>query len=174
MPAEPTRTSALRGEVEDFLYREARLLDEQQLHDWLELVTEDVDYRVPVRTTRERGAEQSEFSREANIFKEEFASLDARVRRFDKEYAWSENPPTRTRRYVTNVEIVAVRDADEEIDVSSNMLVFRAKEDEVDPDFIAGRRADTLRRVDGELRLADRVVYLDHTVLDTRPLSVFL
>lgn len=174
MTSELTRKTERREEVEDFLYREARLLDEQRLHDWLDLVTEDIDYRVPVRTTRERGAEQSEFSRDANIFKEEFASLDARVRRFDKEYAWSENPPTRTRRFVTNVEIKAVREADDEIDISSNVLVFRAKEDEVEPDFIAGRRADTLRRVDGELRLAERVVYLDHTVLDTRPLSVFL
>lgn len=174
MTSELTRKTERREEVEDFLYREARLLDEQRLHDWLELVTEDIDYRVPVRTTRERGAEQSEFSRDANIFKEEFASLDARVRRFDKEYAWSENPPTRTRRFVTNVEIKAVRETDDEVDISSNVLVFRAKEDEVEPDFIAGRRADTLRRVDGELRLAERVVYLDHTVLDTRPLSVFL
>lgn len=174
MTSELTRNTERREEVENFLYREARLLDEQRLHDWLDLVTEDIDYRVPVRTTRERGAEQSEFSRDANIFKEEFASLDARVRRFDKEYAWSENPPTRTRRFVTNVEIKAVREADDEVDISSNVLVFRAKEDEVEPDFIAGRRADTLRRVDGELRLAERVVYLDHTVLDTRPLSVFL
>lgn len=174
MTSELTRKTERREEVEDFLYREARLLDEQRLHDWLDLVTEDIDYRVPVRTTRERGAEQSEFSRDANIFKEEFASLDARIRRFDKEYAWSENPPTRTRRFVTNVEIKAVREADDEVDISSNVLVFRAKEDEVEPDFIAGRRADTLRRVDGELRLAERVVYLDHTVLDTRPLSVFL
>lgn len=174
MSSELTDKADHREAVEDFLYREARLLDEQQLHDWLDLVTEDVDYRVPVRTTRERGAEQSEFSRDANIFKEEFASLDARVRRFDKEYAWSENPPTRTRRFVTNVEIVEVREEDDELDISSNVLVFRAKEDEVEPDFIAGRRADTLRWVDGELRIAERVVYLDHTVLDTRPLSVFL
>lgn len=174
MSTELTDKPDLRSEVEDFLYREARLLDEQRLHDWLDLVTEDIDYRVPVRSTRERGAEQSEFSRDANIFKEEFASLDARVRRFDKEYAWSENPPTRTRRFVTNVEIIEVRDEDDELDISSNVLVFRAKEDEVEPDFIAGRRADTLRRVDGELRIAQRVVYLDHTVLDTRPLSVFL
>lgn len=174
MTMEPARSRELREEVESFLYREARLLDDQDLHDWLDLVTDDVDYEVPVRSTRERGAEQSEFSRVANIFNEDWASLDARVRRFDKEYAWSENPPTRTRRFVTNVQLEAVRDDPEEIDVISNVLVFRAKEDEVDPDLISGRRDDTLRRVDGELRLAKRTVFLDHTVLDTRPLSVFL
>lgn len=174
MTMEPTRSRELREEVESFLYREARLLDDQDLHDWLDLVTDDVDYEVPVRSTRERGAEQSEFSPVANIFNEDWASLDARVRRFDKEYAWSENPPTRTRRFVTNVQLEAVRDDPEEIDVISNVLVFRAKEDEVDPDLISGRRDDVLRRVDGELRLAERTVFLDHTVLDTRPLSVFL
>ena len=33
----------IRG-VEQFLYREARLLDERQFHDWLGLFTDDVHY----------------------------------------------------------------------------------------------------------------------------------
>lgn len=170
------RDAALREEVTQFLNREARLLDEQKLHDWLELVTDDVEYEAPVRVTRERGAEQSEFSEMANIFKEDHLSLDARVRRFDKEYAWSENPPTRTRRFVSNIALEEGDAADDgdEVVVRSNLLVYRAKEDEVEPDFICGQRIDTLRRVDGELKLATRTVELDHTVLDTRPLSVFL
>jgi 3-phenylpropionate/cinnamic acid dioxygenase small subunit len=31
-------------EVEQFLYREARLLDERRFHEWLELLTEDIRY----------------------------------------------------------------------------------------------------------------------------------
>ena len=166
------RQAALREEVRQFLYREAELLDEQQLHEWLDLVTEDIEYLVPVRVTRERGAESSEFSEDANIFKEDHMALDARVRRFDKEYAWSENPPTRMRRYVTNIRIDEVED--DELQVKSNLLVYRSKEDEVDADLVAGVRYDTLRRVDGDLKLARRRVELDHTVLDTRPLSTFL
>jgi hypothetical protein len=39
----PLRT-ALRLEVEDFLYHEARLLDERRFHEWLDLFTEDLVY----------------------------------------------------------------------------------------------------------------------------------
>src|SRR5690349_5319537 len=38
--------------VEQFLYREARLLDERRFHEWLELFTEDLRYWMPVRTSR--------------------------------------------------------------------------------------------------------------------------
>jgi ethylbenzene dioxygenase beta subunit len=31
-------------EVEQFLYREARLLDERRFHEWLALFTDDVRY----------------------------------------------------------------------------------------------------------------------------------
>ena len=43
---------ALIREVEQFLYHEARLLDERRLHEWLDLLTDDVRYWMPVRTTR--------------------------------------------------------------------------------------------------------------------------
>ena len=39
-------------EVEQFLYREARWLDERRFHEWLELLTEDIHYWMPVRTNR--------------------------------------------------------------------------------------------------------------------------
>jgi 3-phenylpropionate/cinnamic acid dioxygenase small subunit len=169
-----TKRAVLREEVTEFLNWEAELLDEQRLHEWLDLVSEDIDYRVPVRVTRERGAESSEFSEDANIFKEDYASLDARVRRFDKEYAWSENPPTRMRRYVSNVRFQEIYNDGDELVVKSNLLIYRAKEDEVDADLIAGVRTDTLERQESELVLTDRLVNLDHTVLDTRPLSTFL
>jgi 3-phenylpropionate/cinnamic acid dioxygenase small subunit len=39
-------------EVEQFLYREARLLDERRFHEWLELFTDDVRYWMPVRSNR--------------------------------------------------------------------------------------------------------------------------
>jgi PAH dioxygenase small subunit len=40
--------------------------------------------------------------------------------------------------------------------------------------LLAGERHDVLRRVDGELRLARRVVLLDHTVLPMDNLAIFL
>jgi 3-phenylpropionate/cinnamic acid dioxygenase small subunit len=164
--------AALREEITEFLVREAELLDNQELHEWYDLTTEDIDYRMPVRVTRERGAEQSEFSDRAHIFKEDDASIDARVRRFDTDYAWSENPPTRMRRFVSNVRFEEI--GEEELTVTDNLLMYRAKEDETDPDIICGERMNVLRRTDDGLKLAKRVVNLDQTVLNTRPLSIFL
>ena len=36
-----------RQEVEDLLYKEAALLDEWRLEEWLELLTDDAVYEVP-------------------------------------------------------------------------------------------------------------------------------
>lgn len=157
---------------EQFLYREAQFLDDGELHAWLDLLTEDVGYRVPRRVTRERGAEQSEISEEGFLYREDFGTLETRVERYDREYAWAENPPSRTRRLVTNVRI---QEADEnEVSVRSNLLLYRNQGDDTDHDLIACERFDTVRRTDDGLRLADRTVHLDQTILATRNLSFFL
>ena len=43
---------ALVREVEQFLYREARMLDERRFHEWLALFTDDVRYWMAGRSTR--------------------------------------------------------------------------------------------------------------------------
>ena len=47
-------------EVEQFLYREARLLDERRFHEWLELLTDDVRYWMAGRRNRYPKIEQSD------------------------------------------------------------------------------------------------------------------
>lgn len=39
-------------EIEQFLYREARLLDDRQFQEWLDLLTDDIRYWMPVRSNR--------------------------------------------------------------------------------------------------------------------------
>src|SRR5438270_6670103 len=39
-------------EIEQFLYREARLLDERRFHDWLTLFTDDIRYWMASRSNR--------------------------------------------------------------------------------------------------------------------------
>lgn len=160
----------LRVECEDFLYHEADLLDEQRLHEWLGLLTEDISYKAPVRVSRERAAEKSEFSENSYVFKETYESLNARTRRFDKEQAWSENPPAFTRRIVGNVQVDGI-DGDE-IDVRSNLILTRKREEETTADIISGQRDDTLRWTDDGLKLAGRTIYLDHSIINKRPMTV--
>jgi len=165
----------LQLECTAFLNHEAELLDDGRLHDWLELLTDDVQYRVPRRVTRERGAEQSEFSDDAFLYREDYGMLSTRVERFDNEYAWAENPPSRTRRFVSNVRAEErPNDDDDDVELKSNLLLYRSQGDTTDHDLISGERQDRLRRVEGELRLSERTVYLDQTIVATRNLSFFL
>ena len=42
------------SELQEFLFQEAELLDNGHFSEWLELMTEDIHYRMPVRLNRGR------------------------------------------------------------------------------------------------------------------------
>lgn len=153
-----------------FLNHEANLLDTQQLSAWLDLLTEDIEYRVPRRVTRERGSERSEFSDDSFHFKDDLGTLQTRVERFDSEFAWSENPPNRTRRFVSNVRVMDIEEG--EYTVRSNLLFYRSQGEDADGTVISGERLDTLREVEDDLKLARRHVFLDHSVIPLKNFTV--
>jgi 3-phenylpropionate/cinnamic acid dioxygenase small subunit len=158
-------------EVEQFLYREARLLDEERLHEWLDLFTEDARYFMPVRQTiqgRPAGVyEEDEFA--VALIRDDKEFLTKRVLRLDSGLAHAETPPSRTRHLVTNVEVI-VDGGDDEVIVHSNFVLFQGRRDRMSYQFY-GKREDRLRRVDGAWKIARRKVVLDHVVLP-RGLSV--
>jgi 3-phenylpropionate/cinnamic acid dioxygenase small subunit len=157
--------------VEDFLYNEAALLDAGLLKDWLTLLAEDIDYRIPVRITRDRTPGPPQFS-DANFHMlEDMRSLQARVLRFDSQHAWSENPPTRNRRFISNVRVTG-RSA-EQLQVTSYILLHRALAD-APADLLCAERKDVLRVTNDALKLARRLVLLEHTYLPTENLACFL
>ena len=172
-------------EVEQFLYREARLLDERCFHAWLDLFTDDVRYWMPVRSTRypRRSKaiaildpdrhEESELAKESDlaIFDESKETLSRRIARLDTGMAWAEDPPSRTRHLVSNIEVEPA-DTEAELKVYSNFIVFRNRA-ETEQDFYVGGRQDTLRNVDGAWKIARRTIILDQTVLLAKNVSVF-
>ncbi len=174
----------IRG-VEQFLYREARLLDERRFHDWLSLFTDDVHYSMSARTNRyprsskaiaaldpDRYTEENVAGEdELGLFDEDIRTLTARVARLDTGMAWAEDPPSRTRHLITNIEIAP--DASEsELTVHSNFIVYRSR-GETEQDFYVGARQDRLRRVDGAWKIASRRMVLDQNVLTAKNLSIF-
>ena len=156
----------------NFLYFEAQLLDEGRLHDWLDLLTKDIDYKAPVRITREKSV-GNPFSDKTFFFSETYGSLDLRITRLDSEYAWADDPPSRTRRNISNIRMEQSNKKDE-YGVRSNLMLFRSRGDTVSYDLLSGERHDTLRNVQGKLKLAKRLVLLDHTILPTNDLAIFL
>jgi 3-phenylpropionate/cinnamic acid dioxygenase small subunit len=158
-------------EVTSFLVEEAEALDEGRYRDWLGLLTDDVSYRMPVRVTAAHTLAAS-YSGSMDHFREDRYSLEKRVQRFETEHAWTEDPPSRTRRFVTNVR---VREGDGgDLLARSYLLLFRSRGDTREPDWVSAERADVLRRVDGLLRIAERLVTVDESVLRTQNLAVFL
>src|SRR5262249_16819528 len=143
-------------EVEQFLYREARLLDERRFHEWLELLTDDIRYWMANRTNRypksskaiaildpDRYVEDDlPKADELAILDEDTRTLDARVARLDTGMAWAEDPPSRTRHLITNIE-VGPGDAETELRVYSNFFVYRSRS-ETEQDFYVGARQDVL------------------------------
>jgi 3-phenylpropionate/cinnamic acid dioxygenase small subunit len=159
-------------EVERWLYREAELLDDGRFGEWLELLADDVVYRMPVRTTRERGAGAG-VSFEMEHFYDDIATLRLRVERLGTEYAWAEDPPSRTRRFVANVRVGPGPSADE-VEARSYFLVYRNRGDSPGQDLISGERRDVLRRAGGGWRLARRTILVDQATLGTKSLAIFL
>lgn len=169
-------TTATAAGVEEFLFREAELLDERRLREWLGLLTDDVRYQVPVRTAREQGPEPGLTGIAADMFHldEDYASLELRVERVETGFAWAEDPPSRLRHFVANVRTVEVPEREDELAVRSNVLVWRSRWDRPEHDLLSGERRDVLRLVAGEWRLARRLVVLDSTTLPTLNLAFFL
>jgi 3-phenylpropionate/cinnamic acid dioxygenase small subunit len=172
-------------EVEQFLYREARLLDERRFHEWLELFTEDLRYWMTGRRNRYPKSskaiamldpdryvvEDSTEDVELAILDENKQTLSARVARLDTGMAWAEDPPSRTRHLLANIEI-ETSNAGSELNVRANFIVYRSRS-ETEQDFYVGARRDVLRLVDGAWKIANRKLILDQNVLLAKNVSIF-
>lgn len=162
---------ALERACTRFYYREAELLDRAEFPAWLAMMHPQIDYRVPVRTTRDN-RDGDGFSDRAFFMQEDLGSLSLRVQRLGSPYNWAENPRTRTRRMVGNVRVSAL--VGEDLRVDSNLVVFCHRADAAAPLMLTCERQDVLRRHDGRWTLAKRMALLDSTVLGHESLSVFL
>jgi 3-phenylpropionate/cinnamic acid dioxygenase small subunit len=162
----------LQHEIEQFYYAEAALLDDGDFHGWLAILADDVHYWMPTRynrTRRERGLDTSR-ENELAFFDDDKTSLAMRVKRIDTGMAWAEDPPSRTRHLVTNVQI-RPRQVAGEYDVTSAFLLYRTRL-ETDLNIFAGRREDVLRKTADGWQIARRKIILDQNVVLAKNLSV--
>jgi 3-phenylpropionate/cinnamic acid dioxygenase small subunit len=172
-------------DVEQFLFREAHLLDECRFQEWLNLFTDDVRYWMPSMSRhygasskafapldRERGDLQ-DFSgeHELAILDETRDSLARRIARFDSGMAWAEEPPSSTCRFISNV-IVDEGDSNGELIVRSKFILYRTRS-ELERDFYIGRRHDVLRPAGGTWKIAYRKILLPQSVLAAKNVSNF-
>jgi phthalate 3,4-dioxygenase subunit beta len=157
-----------------FLVEEAALLDTADYSGWLDLLCEDIRYLMPVRVTTARGAGFDSLA-DMGHFDEDMYALRKRVQRLATDHAWTEDPPSRTRHFVTNVRTFRneARPPAEFL-VESAVLLFRSRGDTREADLVSAGRADLLRETGAGLRLARREITVDEAVLRTQNLAVFL
>jgi p-cumate 2,3-dioxygenase beta subunit len=145
-----------RQEVEDFLYREAALLDDWRLEEWLACLTEDATYQIPPTDDPEGDARNTLF-----IIADDALRIRSRVKQLLGNSAWAENPPSRTRRMIANVRVLGAEG--ENIIVTANFAVHRMRYESVDT--YIGHYDYKLVRQGNELRIRERRVILDNEAL---------
>ena len=113
------------------------MLDQFRLRDWLNILTDDIRYRIPIRTNRAvPGLSAIEVSESDMLLDEDKRTLTQRVVRLETGRAWAEEPRSRSRHLVTNVRVrPAARD--NEFIATSNFIAYRNRL-EVEQDFFVG------------------------------------
>jgi p-cumate 2,3-dioxygenase beta subunit len=142
-----------RAEIEDFLYREAALLDEWKLEEWLELLTEDAAYYVPPNDHPEGDHHTVLF-----ILADDIVRIRERVKRLMSPECHAEYPHSRTRRLISNVRIVSAED--DTVIVAANFICNRFRRYERVREYVGAYRY-VLKRVGTELRIKERRVIID-------------
>jgi 3-phenylpropionate/cinnamic acid dioxygenase small subunit len=164
--------SEIYNRILETLYEEAAALDERRFDDWAAMLAEDLIYTAPLRVTRTGPHKDRDIMRTMFHFDDDYQSILGRLGRLGKS-AWAEDPPSRTRRFVTNVR-VADSDAASSYEVVSYLFLERSRFDEPVNEHITCERRDVWRLANGTYKLARREIILDQSVLGMSNLAVFL
>lgn len=107
-----------RTEVEDFLYYQARLLDDRQFEEWIQCFTEDAEYWMPAWDDNDELTEDPH-NEMSLIYYPNRAGLEDRIFRIRTERSSATSmPDPRTGHNITNVEILERRE--NEVDIRFN------------------------------------------------------
>jgi 3-phenylpropionate/cinnamic acid dioxygenase small subunit len=137
-------------EIELFLFREARLLDEGKMEDWLELFSSECLYWIPI--TPGGGNPLKEVS---TAF-DDRRRLEDRIYRLKTGYAWSQIPTSRTIRLLSNIEVWDVGEDQVRVRVNFMLTEFRTGRQKL----YSGWSGYRLKKVEGEWKIVVRQVNL--------------
>jgi p-cumate 2,3-dioxygenase beta subunit len=144
---------ATRPEVEDLLYREAALLDEWRLEEWLQLLTPDAAYYVPPNDHPEGDPKTTLF-----ILADDIVRIRERVKRLMSPECHAEYPHSRTRRLISNVRVVSEQGG--LVTAAANFVCHRFRRYERVREYVGSYRY-VLKRVGDDLKIKERRVVID-------------
>ena len=162
--------AVLQFEVEQFLYAEAALLDARRYRDWLALIADDIHYWMPIRRTVTTSDIEREFTKIGDMafFDDDREMLEMRVKKLEAGSAWSEDPPSRSRHFVSNVRVLEI--VGDEITLEACFHLYRTRLN-TEVDSWIGRRVDVLRRQDRSFVITRRHLFLDQTLIRSTNMS---
>ena len=144
------RTQDLLRDVEQFLFREARLADEHRYVEWEALWTDDGVYWVPAN------GDDIDPERQMSIIYDNRSRIALRVKQLLTGKRHTQEPQSRLRRLISNVELMG--EDERGIAVGANTIVFETNQR---GDTLWGARLEyRLRRIDDDLRIAFKKVML--------------
>ena len=162
------------NQIVEFLYDEAALLDQGRFHDWMKLLAEDLSYTAPLRITRQGRERDKTVIRTTQHYDEDYSSIKGRVERLDTKSAWAEDPPSRTRRFVSNVRIWEAATPNE-FEVESYLLLTRSRYEHSRLTELSCVRHDLLRvGAASGFKLARREIIIDQAVVGMPNIALFL
>ncbi|MGH8139887.1 MAG: aromatic-ring-hydroxylating dioxygenase subunit beta [Steroidobacteraceae bacterium] len=140
-----------QAEVERFLYREARLMDEHRYREWLELwAAQETLYWIPCN------ADDIDPTRQVSILYDDHDRLVQRVERLESGSVLAQQPLPRMRRVVSNIEVAAPAQA--ELVVHSNFVLVAARA--ARQELWAGHTVHRLQRTADALQIRSKKVLL--------------
>ena len=169
----------LKREIEEHLYDEAELLDQRRFKEWLDTLSDDLVYFMPMTYNVKFGEhaqrEKTGFEKDMSWFNEGKWTLTKRAEQILTGVHWAEEPLSRLTRLVTNVQITGIRTNDagqQEVSVRSRFLTYQNR-CEYEEYYFVGKRNDVFRKEGNSWRLVRREIDLGQTVLLAKNLTVF-
>ncbi len=169
----------LRGEIEEFLYDEAELLDSRRFEAWLDTLADDLVYFMPmmfnVKFGQHAAREKTRIEKDMSWFNEGKWTLTKRVEQILTGVHWAEEPLSRVSRMVSNVQIAGLATnpaGEEEASVTSRFLIYQNRCEHEQYIFV-GKRDDVVRRTPAGWKLARREITIYQNVLLAKNLTVF-
>ena len=169
--------------IQQFYYYEARLLDQRQFQQWMNLLGPDIQYSMPnransgtditLKNTDEILNLQQELSSgfEPPLRDDDFMSLTFRANRPSSAMAIADNPLMRTIRQVNNIEVYKLGSKKYQTYNNVSMSYSRYSMDNYHYHFM---RRDVLQQIKGQIKLLKREIIVDWNVIDAPTVAMIL
>ena len=148
MSADPVKaTQAVTAQdLEDFVYREARLLDDGLFEDWLSLFTDDGIYWMPLDRA------QTDTKLHTSLMHEDKLLLRIRVERLSGARTYSQQPPSRCHHLLQRPEVLTLSPSDGRYRVRTAFHYVETRRDQ--QQLLAGWATHELVQTPDGLRIA--------------------